>query len=217
MQQVWTYLRWAICSLAFLFLAQDMCVWPWPSILQHPSMLLLQSSIFVVFFFLAALPAALFFGIRSVIRRKERDAFIADISRAAISIAFAVSFVLVMRLCYARRTTAFSRASTNGSQVVVALRQYRADRGAYPQDFGQLIPEYINALPYTGLVGYPEFTYRNGYNDIDKVDDSYELCINCTSGGINFDRFIYWPSEKYPDNIQGNWTEPIGSWVYVHE
>lgn len=40
---------------------------------------------------------------------------------------------------------------------------------------------------------------------------------NCPSGGINFDRFIYWPSETYPPIIQGNWTEPIGAWVYVHE
>ena len=54
---------------------------------------------------------------------------------------------------------------------------------------------------------------RNGYskdrNDIQTNSGSYELRIDCTSGGINFDRFIYWPSETYPDRIQDNRVERI--------
>ena len=87
----------------------------------------------------------------------------------------------------------------------------------YPNSINRLIPEFTTGIPQTGLVGYPKFTYLNGYNDIVAVPDSYELRIDCTSGGLDFDRFIYWPSETYPPTIQGNSTEPIGDWVYVHE
>jgi hypothetical protein len=97
------------------------------------------------------------------------------------------------------------------------LEQYHADHGKYSNSLQGLIPEYATSIPRTGLIGNPEFTYLNGYNDIVVVPDSYELRINCSSGGINFDRFVYWPSETYPPIIQGNWTEPIGAWVYVHE
>jgi hypothetical protein len=67
------------------------------------------------------------------------------------------------------------------------------------------------------MIAYPEFTYWKDYNDIQAKPGEYELRIDCTSGGINFDRFIYWPSEEYPDRIQGNWVERIRSWGYVHE
>jgi hypothetical protein len=67
------------------------------------------------------------------------------------------------------------------------------------------------------MIAYPEFTYRKDYNDIQSKPGEYELRIDCTSGGINFDRFIYWPSEDYPDRIQGNGVERVRTWAYVHE
>jgi hypothetical protein len=110
------------------------------------------------------------------------------------------------------------RASVNeGAPIIAALKQYNNDHGNYPNSLKGLIPEHLPAIPRTGLIGYPEFTYRDGYNDIVAVLDSYELRIECSSGGINFDRLVYCPSETYPPTIQGNGTELIDRWVYVHE
>jgi len=44
----------------------------------------------------------------------------------------------------------------------------------------------------------------------------WELRINCPTGLLNHDAFVYWPTEKYPQRLYGGNTESIGGWVYVH-
>lgn len=216
-KQIWQLVRWLVILLIGLFLSQDVCLWPAPAVLQYPSILMLFGGTIIVFAFLASVPLAFFFAIRSVWRWRDRRDAVADFLRALLCLLFAVGYIWISILGNTRRTGAFARASTNGAPIIAALKEYHGDHGNYPNSLQGLIPEYTSSIPRTGLVGYPEFTYRNGYNDIVLVPDSYELRINCSSGGINFDRFIYWPSETYPPIIQGNWTEPIGAWVYVHE
>ncbi len=67
------------------------------------------------------------------------------------------------------------------------------------------------------MIGFPEFTYAKDRNDLEIKPNQYELRIDCPSGGINFDRFIYWPGEKYPSRIQGKPVECIRGWAYMHE
>ena len=217
MKQVWQLFGWSVILLIGLFLSQDMCLWPAPAILHFPSIAVLFAGTFVIFAFLAAVPLGFFYAIRSVWRWRDRRAAVTDFLRAVVFLFFAVAYVGFSIWSGTRRTAAFARASTNGSLIIAALEQYHVDHGNYPNSLQGLTPEYATAIPRTGLIGYPEFSYLNGYNDIVVVPDSYELRINCSSGGINFDRFVYWPSETYPPLIQGNWTEPIGAWVYVHE
>jgi len=45
---------------------------------------------------------------------------------------------------------------------------------------------------------------------------AWELRINCPTGLLNHDAFIYWPTQKYPQNLYGGYTESIGGWVYIH-
>ncbi len=44
----------------------------------------------------------------------------------------------------------------------------------------------------------------------------WELRINCPTGLLNHDIFIYWPTQKYPQRLYGGSTESIGGWAYVH-
>lgn len=44
----------------------------------------------------------------------------------------------------------------------------------------------------------------------------WELRINCPTGLLNHDTFVYWPTEEYPQHLYGGNTEPIGRWIYVH-
>lgn len=210
-------IRWAVILLIGLFLSQDMCLWPAPAILCLPSITVLFAGTLCIFAFLTAVPASLFFVMRSVWRWRDRPAATFDFLRAVVCLLFAVGYIGISIWCSTRRTAAFARASVNGAPIIAALTDYHDDHGSYPNSLQALIPEYATTIPCTGLIGYPEFTYLNGYNDIVAGADTYELRINCSSGGINFDRFVYWPSEIYPPTIQGNWTEPIGTWVYVHE
>lgn len=44
----------------------------------------------------------------------------------------------------------------------------------------------------------------------------WELRINCPTGLLNHDAFVYWPTQKYPESLYGGRTESVGEWVYVH-
>ena len=44
----------------------------------------------------------------------------------------------------------------------------------------------------------------------------WELRINCPTGLLNHDAFIFWPTGNYPEHLYGGKTEPIGKWVYIH-
>ncbi|MHC5539814.1 hypothetical protein ACYOEI_16465 [Singulisphaera rosea] len=98
-----------------------------------------------------------------------------------------------------------------------ALAQYRRDKGDYPEELSLLVPRYLPQIPSTQMIGYPDWIYSKGRNDLDRKPDTYELKINCPSGIFNFDWFIYWPSENYPKRIQDNGVERIRTWAYIHE
>jgi len=44
----------------------------------------------------------------------------------------------------------------------------------------------------------------------------WELRIDCPTGLLNHDTFVYWPTQKYPRDLYGGNTESMGRWVYVH-
>ncbi len=207
----------AVFMLVLFFLSQDICLWTRPRILHYPAKLQSLQGIWVCWALFHAAPGALFLLVRGFQRRRDRDALLSELGRALACIVFAVGVFSIIHWTSARRSAAFARAALNGAPVIAALSQYRADTGSYPESLDQLLPKYIGDIPYTGLVGYPYLVYRKDSNDNQTVYDSYELRINCSSNVNNFDRFIYWPSESYPTHIQGNRTEPIGRWVYVHE
>ncbi len=217
MNQISKLIRSSAILLLFFFLSQDICLWSAPAVLNYPSMMMLSAGDFTILALCAAIPACLVFAIRAAANWRRRSVAFLNLAQAAVCVLFAVGYLGILVWCSARRTTAFTRASANGGPIIAALNTYRDDNGVYPNSLSQLVPQYVPSVPRTGLIGYPTFTFPSGYNDISPVPDSYELRIECTSGGINFDRFIYWPSESYPKTIQGNWTERIGTWVYVHE
>ncbi len=45
---------------------------------------------------------------------------------------------------------------------------------------------------------------------------AWELRINCPTGLLNHDALVYWPTQKYPRNLYGGYTESVGGWVYIH-
>ena len=70
------------------------------------------------------------------------------------------------------------------------------------------------------LHGMPKNVFEPllGAPDGSRVVEStpWELRINCPTGLLNHDAFVYWPTQKYPQHLYGGNTESIGGWVYVH-
>ncbi len=53
-------------------------------------------------------------------------------------------------------------AAVAAARTVVALRRYRLDRGAYPDDLTALVPAYLDALPINPWTGQPPVYARQG-------------------------------------------------------
>lgn len=70
--------------------------------------------------------------------------------------------------------------------VISALEQYRADKGSYPEELAELIPEYLAVNPLTTEV--QDFSYlKNG--------ESYSLSFHYLGPGMNTCK--YTPEEKW--------------------
>jgi hypothetical protein len=72
------------------------------------------------------------------------------------------------------------------------------------------VPDHLPWVPGTGLPAYPKFDYRR------TGGEAFELSVFC-GDGFDFDRFVYWSSETYPDAMYGGFVQRIGKWAYVHE
>ena len=122
------------------------------------------------------------------------------------------------------RKSSFECVSQRAVVIIQAIESYREHKNEPPESLDSLVPEYIGAIPDTGIRAYPTFEYETPEsaaeyhkNILEKYDVPYELRVNCSLGILNWDCFIYWPSESYPDNIYGGPTELINKWAYVHE
>ena len=61
-----------------------------------------------------------------------------------------------------------------GDRLVQAIAQYRNDKGEYPDSLDRLIPGYLEEIPYTGMIAYPEFSYLKDRNDIQTKPGPYD-------------------------------------------
>lgn len=99
--------------------------------------------------------------------------------------------------------------------MVNVIEQFTEREGRPPASLQELVPRYLPTIPKTGMPVYPKYSYSTETNQWD--GNPWVLYVNCTSGGINFDMFMYFPKQNYPEKGYGGWIERIGAWAYVHE
>lgn len=102
--------------------------------------------------------------------------------------------------------------------LVRALESFEQREHRPPKDLTELVPAYMAALPSTGMGGYSEWEYITGPDARDLYDGNAWVLVVFTGGpGINFDKLMYFPNQRYPQVGHGGWIERIGAWGYVHE
>ena len=108
--------------------------------------------------------------------------------------------------------------SQRSQSLITAINEYERDHSAPPQSLNDLVPDYIPAVPSTGMMAYPEYRYHTGDEAKEQyADNPWALSVSTPSGGINFDMMLYFPNQIYPEHGYGGWLERIGDWAYVHE
>ncbi len=110
------------------------------------------------------------------------------------------------------------RVSHHGEPIIAALERYHSDHGEYPPSLDGLVPNYLTAVPRTGIGVDPEFQYTlpGGDNDLSGVDGlfSYDLWVG--RAGL-FNHIHFWPEGNYPERVPGAAIQTVGRWGLVHE
>lgn len=103
------------------------------------------------------------------------------------------------------------RLIANGEPVVSAIEGYRSEHGRYPESLEDVFGG--RSIPKTGSRLYRPWEYST---DRDGTG-GYELLVETTMGGANWDRLIYWPANDYPKRMYGGSVQRFSGWAYVHE
>jgi hypothetical protein len=116
-----------------------------------------------------------------------------------------------------RRIEAFRDFPEHSRPLVKAITSYETDRGRPPATLNDLVPQYIAAVPSTGMSAYPEYRYRTGAEAEWYAGNPWVLSVSTYRAFGNWDEFLYFPRQNYDDYRFSNALEPVGDWVYHHE
>ena len=202
-----------VSALASLFLHGAIILIQWyvTSPIGFGGAILLQFVMFVFFPFLVivlAVPVSLFL----LLFRKTRRPGVTILVCGPVYILIGIA---LLHLASPSRMDGFRRLAGRSEPLVTAIHSFAENEGRPPVDLQELVPQYIAEIPKTGMPAYPTYRYSTGTNRWD--GNPWVLYVNCTSGGINFDMFLYFPLQNYPRMGYGGSLERIGRWAYVHE
>lgn len=125
---------------------------------------------------------------------------------------------LSLRLGAAVRWAGFERQALRGTELVHAINRFESKYAHPPPTLEALVPEFLAVVPSTGMPAYPDWRYVLGEDARERYSGNpWVLYMDCSSGFINFDMFLYFPNQNYPESGYGGWLERIGNWAYVHE
>ena len=117
------------------------------------------------------------------------------------------------------RMAAFHELAKRSEPLVQAIKNYELQYGNPPTSLENLVPEFLPNIPQTSMGAYPEYEYKVGDEAQKFAKDAWYLVVYTPLGGLNWDIFIYFPNQDYPERVQayGGVLEKVGDWVYVHE
>lgn len=126
-----------------------------------------------------------------------------------VCVVLAVGFVPAVVAAHRMRMRGFGLAGERAAPLVSAIERHIADTGSVPADLASLVPRWLPAFP-DGLP--PLEIVAPG-----RAGNRWMLRASVPSGMINFDEFVYWPDQDYPERDRGGRFQRLGSWAYYHE
>jgi hypothetical protein len=186
----------------------------WISTTRIGTIFFLWGQMIYLFPLMAAIVALPVMIICLFFQRRRRQSFF----YLLISVVFIPCCIVVIILGKRARTMGMESFAQRSQPLINAIEKYELDNSAPPRSLYDLVPDYIPAVPSTGMMAYPEFRYHVG----DEAKEQYAynawaLSVFTPSGGINFDMMLYFPNRNYPQHGYGGWLEAVGDWAYVHE
>lgn len=134
--------------------------------------------------------------------------------------AFCLAYIAVaaagLQVAHEIRIRAFERLAQRSNGIIAAIHAYEAKEHRPPQSLADLVPEYLEVIPGTGIGAYPHYEY-DAENFARENGTSWVLYVPCSEGLLDWDVFVYHPSRQYPRKGYGGSLQRVGTWAYVHE
>ncbi len=114
------------------------------------------------------------------------------------------------------RIRAMESIAQTGEQIINAIKSFENKYGHPPEKLTDLVPEFLNEIPSTGIKACPSFLYETGV-DTEKVYHGNSWVLLVIPPLVDeMALFLYYPNGEYPlDAQEGKW-ELIDGWAYVH-
>jgi hypothetical protein len=130
--------------------------------------------------------------------------------------------VVSLRIAGSVRMAAFEDVAERGKPLIAAISSFEADRGRPPADLSELVPDFLDAIPPTGIRAYPAYTYvlpdTAGFFCGEPWPEENPWILVVHAGVIGgWDMFVYFPQGNYPEVAYSSVLEEVGDWGYYHE
>lgn len=128
-----------------------------------------------------------------------------------------VVFFFFARAGRAIRKDAFVALAARSTPLIAAIKQYEQTNGASPPSLEALVPQFLLAVPTTGLGAYPHYKYQLAKENL--IDGNpWKLSVFTPTGILDFDEFFHYPLQNYTSySWDTNPVERIADWAYLHE
>jgi len=166
----------------------------------------------VLFSLFASIALAFVSGVIALFFRRARPLATSTL----VACIFAVPAVLcALYVSRHARSFAFTRLAARSAPLVTAIREYELRHGEPPPSLQSLVPEFLGAVPGTGMPSCPAYSYEVQSSDAGPPR-AWRLKVECSSYLTNFDEFVYWPEIEGSEYDAGQVTRH-GEWIYAHE
>jgi hypothetical protein len=109
------------------------------------------------------------------------------------------------------REEKIEHVATRGQPIMDAIEAYEKKNSHPPGSLDELVPDYLDAIPTTGIGAWPQFSYHTGRPDRNDGNEwTLSALLPGTPGfGLAPVELMYYPRQNYPER-----SVLIGTWCY---
>jgi hypothetical protein len=185
----------------------------WFAVSPNGSDGILWATMLLSFLLLLALVVIPIYVVLLIFKKTRKIALLALIA----GITYVIVAISIIGIGSDVRMNEFHKLARRSVPLVEAISKFSKEKGHPPSSLQELVPEYLASVPDTGMGAYPKYEYEVGGEAREWDNNPWVLYVNTSSGGLNWDMFMYFPRQNYPKTGYGGWLERIGDWAYVHE
>jgi hypothetical protein len=95
---------------------------------------------------------------------------------------------------YQLRAQRFQEFAVRSRPLLAAIEDYHRRQGRPPETLKALVPEYLDAVPTTGMGAFPEYLYSAG----ESGSCPWRLAVSVGATPLAWESLVYWPSQCRP-------------------